>query len=44
MDLEITKKRIAEITLSKSQNEEKVLQLDGQVKILKKKLNIDTDG
>ncbi len=43
MDLEIAKKRIAEIALLKSQNEEKVLQLDGQVKILKKKLNIETD-
>jgi len=43
MDLEITKKRIAEISLSKSQNEEKVLQLNCQVKNLKKKLHIETD-
>jgi len=43
MDLEIGKKRIAEILLSRSQNEKKILQLNCQVKNLKKKLHIETD-
>jgi len=43
IDIVIVKKYLAELILSKSYNDEKVNQLDNQVKILRKKLDIDSD-
>ena len=43
MNIELVKKRLTELILSKSQNDEKVNQLDGKAKILRQRLQIETD-
>lgn len=39
----IVKKRLAELILSKSENDERIIQLDEQAGILRKKLHIDSN-
>jgi len=43
IDIAIVKKRLAELILSKSQNDEKSIHLDEQARILRKKLHIDSN-
>ena len=43
IDIAIVKKRLTELILSKSYNDERVNQLDDQAKILRKKLDIDSN-
>jgi len=43
LDKAIVRKRLSELILSKSQNDKKIIHLDEQAKILRKKLHIDTD-
>ena len=42
MDIEIVKKRLAGLILSKSQNDERIKNLDDQATILRKRLHIET--
>ncbi len=43
MDVSIIKKRLTDLVLSKSQNDEKLIHLDEQAKVLRKKLQLDSD-
>ena len=42
--MELVKKRLAKLIISKSQNNERINQLDSQAKILKQRLCIETDS
>ena len=44
MDLEIVRKRLAELIICKSQNDEKINQLNNQATILRQRLQIETNS
>jgi hypothetical protein len=43
MNLAIVKERLTELILSKSQNDERIIQLDTQAQNLRKRLDIDSN-